>query len=94
MPMPVANSSSRNCDAPSGRIDIEIHAKEILTLREQLNSILSGHTGQPLDKIQADSDRNFFMSAEEAMEYGIIDYVMTSHTERVRQERGEKGADD
>jgi ATP-dependent Clp protease protease subunit len=73
--------------------DIEIHAKEILTLREQLNAILSGHTGQPLDKIQADSDRNFFMSAEEAMEYGIIDYVMTSHTERMRQEHGEAGTD-
>ncbi len=67
--------------------DIEIHAKEILTLREQLNNILARHTKQPLEKIERDSDRNFFMSATEAQDYGIIDFVMTSHKERVRQER-------
>jgi ATP-dependent Clp protease protease subunit len=67
--------------------DIEIHAKEILTLREQLNNILARHTKQPLDKIEKDSDRNFFMSAEEALDYGIIDFVMTSHKERVQHER-------
>ncbi len=57
--------------------DIEIHAREILSLRERLNKILAHHTGQDLDKIASDTDRNFFMSAEEAQEYGIIDEVMT-----------------
>ena len=56
--------------------DIEIYAKEILTLRTKLNHILAKHSGQPLDKIEKDTDRNFFMSAEEAKEYGIIDEVI------------------
>jgi len=56
--------------------DIEIYAKEILTLRSKLNEILSRHTGQPLEKIEKDTDRNFFMSAEEAKDYGIIDEVI------------------
>jgi ATP-dependent Clp protease protease subunit len=58
--------------------DIEIHAKHILRVREHLNQILSELTGQPLEKIQHDTDRDFFMSAQEAKEYGIIDEVMTS----------------
>lgn len=57
--------------------DIEIHAKEILVLKDRLNKILSDHTGQSIEKIAKDSDRNFFMSAEEAKEYGIIDDVLT-----------------
>ncbi len=56
--------------------DVEIQAREILTLRAQLNEILSLHTGQPMEKIEADTERNFFMSAEEAKAYGIIDEVM------------------
>jgi ATP-dependent Clp protease protease subunit len=56
--------------------DIEIQTKEILTLREKLNQILSKHTGQPLEKIAKDTDRNFFMSADEAKTYGIIDEVL------------------
>ena len=56
--------------------DIEIYTKEILTLRERLNEIMSSHTGQTLEAIQRDTDRNFFMSAEEAKEYGIIDEVI------------------
>ena len=56
--------------------DIEIYAKEILTLRAKLNDILAKHTGQPLEKIEKDTDRNFFMSAEEARDYGIIDEVI------------------
>ncbi len=56
--------------------DIEIHTREILTIREKLNEILSYHTGQPIEKIARDTDRNFFMSADEAKEYGIIDEVM------------------
>ncbi len=57
--------------------DIEIHAREILRLREIGNEILVRHTGQPMEKIQRDMERDFFMSGEEAREYGIIDAVMT-----------------
>lgn len=56
--------------------DIEIQAREILLIREQLNQILASHTGQPISRIAKDTDRNFFMSAEEAKEYGIIDEIM------------------
>jgi len=56
--------------------DIEIHTKEILTIRERLNEILSYHTGQTLEKIAKDTDRNFFMSADDAQKYGIIDEVI------------------
>jgi ATP-dependent Clp protease protease subunit len=58
--------------------DVEIHAKEILKMKETLNTILSEHTGQPIEKIQADTDRDFFMSAEEAKAYGIVDDVIYS----------------
>lgn len=56
--------------------DIDIHAREILRMREDLNRILADHTGQKIKKIQADTDRDFFMSAEEAKKYGIIDKVL------------------
>jgi ATP-dependent Clp protease protease subunit len=56
--------------------EIEIHAKEILRMREELNKILAKHTGQPLSRIAADSERDFFMSASDAMAYGIIDTVV------------------
>jgi ATP-dependent Clp protease protease subunit len=56
--------------------DIEIHAKEILRLKRILNEILAKHTGQPIKKIEKDTERDFFMSAEEAKEYGIIDKVL------------------
>jgi ATP-dependent Clp protease protease subunit len=56
--------------------DIEIQTKEILTVRERLNEILSQHTGQTLKQIEKDTDRNFFMSAEESVKYGIIDEVL------------------
>lgn len=55
--------------------DIEIQAKEILKTKESLNKILAKHTGQPLDRIEKDSDRNFWMSPPEAKEYGLIDEV-------------------
>ncbi len=55
--------------------EIEIHAKEIIRLKEILNEILSKHTGQPIKKIRKDTDRDFFMSAQEALEYGIIDKI-------------------
>ncbi|MCX7829069.1 MAG: ATP-dependent Clp endopeptidase proteolytic subunit ClpP [Thermanaerothrix sp.] len=56
--------------------DIEIQAREILRVKEILNSILSRHTGQPMDRIAKDTDRDFFMSAEEACAYGIVDKVI------------------
>lgn len=58
--------------------DVEIHAKEILKMKETLNKIMSEHTGQPIEKIQVDTDRDFFMSAEEAKAYGIVDDVIYS----------------
>ena len=58
--------------------DISIQAKEILRMKETLSKILADHTGQPLDRIQRDSDRDFYMSAEEAREYGLVDDVITS----------------
>lgn len=61
--------------------DIAIHAKRILRLRDKLNKILSERTGQPLEKIARDTDRDFFMTAEEAKEYGIIDEVITRRDE-------------
>jgi ATP-dependent Clp protease protease subunit len=56
--------------------DIEIHAKEILRMKKELNKILSENTGQTLRKIEKDTERDFFMSAEEAMKYGLIDKVL------------------
>jgi ATP-dependent Clp protease protease subunit len=60
--------------------DIEIQAREILKLRESLNAILAERTGQPLEKIRLDSERDFFMSADEAKEYGLIDQVIAKRT--------------
>jgi len=62
--------------------DIEIHAREILRMKETLNKILSFHTSQSLEKIQTDTDRDFFMSGAEAKEYGIVDEVISSIKER------------
>lgn len=59
--------------------DVEIHAKEIMKMREVLDNILSRHTGQPLKKIRVDTDRDFFMSGEDAKVYGIVDDVIESH---------------
>ena len=60
--------------------DVEIHAQEILSIKEKLNTILSTHSGQNIDKIAKDSDRDNFMSPEEAVEYGLIDSVMKTRT--------------
>jgi ATP-dependent Clp protease protease subunit len=57
--------------------DIELHAKEILRLKAKLNEIMQKHTGQPLDRIDKDTDRDYFMGAGEAKEYGLIDEVVT-----------------
>jgi ATP-dependent Clp protease protease subunit len=61
--------------------DIEIHAKEILRLRKTLNDILVEHSGQDLKKIREDTDRDYIMTAEEAVKYGIIDEVMKARPE-------------
>jgi len=66
--------------------DIDIHAREILLVRERLNTILSNHTGQPLDKIKTDTDRDNFLGAEESRDYGLIDEILVS-----RKAEAEKG---
>ncbi len=57
--------------------EIEIHAREILRLREELNGILSRHSGQPIEKIRQDTERDNFMTAEQALHYGLIDRILT-----------------
>ena len=56
--------------------DISIHAKEILKLRDKINELLSKHTGQPMAKIEKDTDRDYFMTAQESKDYGLIDEVI------------------
>jgi len=63
--------------------DIAIHAKEILALRAKLNQIMAKHTGQSEEQIERDTDRDNFLSAQEAAEYGLIDKVLTSRDEAV-----------
>jgi len=60
--------------------DIEIQAREILRLRSSLNNILATHTGQSLERIEEDTDRDIYMGAQQAMEYGLVDQVLTGHT--------------
>lgn len=61
--------------------DIEIHAKEILRVREELNNILAKHTGQPLDKIAVDTERDFFLRPKDALDYGLVDAIITNREE-------------
>lgn len=58
--------------------DFDIHAREILRIRDELNQVMSHHTGQPLERVQADTDRDNFMSGTEAVEYGLVDTVLES----------------
>ena len=58
--------------------DLEIHANEIIRVKKELNELIAKHTGQPLEKVQKDTDRDFYLSPEEAIEYGLIDSVITS----------------
>ncbi len=67
--------------------DIEIHAREILTLRQKLNEILSFHTGRSIEKIEKDTDRNYFMSPEEAEEYGLIDEILTKKSSKSQKKK-------
>jgi len=65
-------------------VDVQIQATELLKARERLNRILAKHTGQSLERIQKDTDRDFFMSPEEAREYGLLDEIITSRKEKKR----------
>jgi ATP-dependent Clp protease protease subunit len=61
-------------------VDIEIQAREILYIKRSLNEMLAANTGQPLDKIEQDTERDFFMSPAEALEYGLIDQVLANNS--------------
>jgi len=61
--------------------DIEIHAREILKLKDHMNAMMAKHTGQPLEKIADDVERDYFLSAQEACDYGLVDKVLTSRSE-------------
>jgi ATP-dependent Clp protease, protease subunit len=67
--------------------DIEIHAREILKMKDTLNQIMANHTGQPLEKIHTDTDRDFFMSGEDAKQYGLIDEVIAKKPPRAVKEK-------
>ena len=73
--------------------DIEIQAEEILRTRTMLNEILSAHTGQPIERIEKDTDRDFYMNAEEAKEYGLVDEILKRPEDAARgdEETGAKG---
>jgi ATP-dependent Clp protease protease subunit len=67
--------------------DVDIHAKEILRLRQRLNEILATHTGRPLERIETDTERDYFMGGEEAREYGLIDKVITKRSTTPQEEK-------
>ncbi|MEF3168646.1 MAG: ATP-dependent Clp endopeptidase proteolytic subunit ClpP [Deltaproteobacteria bacterium] len=69
--------------------DIDIHAREILRLRQRLNEILAFHTGQPMERVQADTERDYFMGSDEAKEYGLVDEVIVKRA--AGQEEGPNG---
>ena len=73
--------------------EIDIHAREILKIRERLNEIMAKHTGQPLEKISQDTERDYFMSAEEAKRYGLIDEVITRPPKLLKAASGDAGKD-
>ena len=70
--------------------DIDIHAREVLRLRHKLNQIMSMHTGQPLEKVSADTERDHFMTPEEAEKYGLIDRILVSRSDMQGQKKGFK----
>lgn len=72
--------------------DIEIHAREILRNRKRLNELLSKHTGQPIERVEEDTDRDRFMSAEEGVEYGIVDSVLTQRRAEEEAKEAEEAA--
>jgi len=73
--------------------EIDIHAREILKIRERLNELMAKHTGQPLERISQDTERDYFMSAEEAKRYGLIDEVITRPPKLLKAVSGDAGKD-
>ncbi|TAJ11042.1 MAG: ATP-dependent Clp endopeptidase proteolytic subunit ClpP [Nitrospirae bacterium] len=73
--------------------EIDIHAREILKIRERLNEILAKHTGQPLDKIALDTERDYFLSADEAKRYGLIDEVISRPPKAIKEPGKDQGKD-
>ncbi|MEY4704588.1 MAG: ATP-dependent Clp protease, proteolytic subunit clpP [Nitrospirota bacterium] len=73
--------------------EIDIHAREILKIRERLNEIMAKHTGQPLEKISQDTERDYFLSAEEAKQYGLIDEVITRPPKLLKAVSSDAGKD-
>ena len=73
--------------------EIDIHAREILKIRERLNEIMAKHTGQPLERISQDTERDYFLSAEEAKQYGLIDEVITRPPKLLKAISGDAGKD-
>jgi len=69
--------------------DVDIHAREILRMREDLNRILAGHTGRTIKKVQSDTERDNFMSPQEALKYGIIDKILVSREETGKEKNNE-----
>jgi ATP-dependent Clp protease protease subunit len=72
--------------------EIDIHAREILKIRDRLNEIMAYHTGQPLEKIANDTERDYFMSGEEAKEYGLIDEVIVRSQQKGHNDEAKSGA--
>ncbi|MDH3772139.1 MAG: ATP-dependent Clp endopeptidase proteolytic subunit ClpP [Nitrospirota bacterium] len=72
--------------------EIDIHAREILKIRERLNEIMAQHTGQPLDRIANDTERDYFMSGEEAKDYGLIDEVIVRSLTKGPKDEAKSGA--
>ena len=73
--------------------EIDIHAREILKIRERLNELMAKHTGQPLERISQDTERDYFMSAEESKRYGLIDEVITRPPKLLKAVSGDAGKD-
>ena len=71
--------------------DIDIHAREVLRIREALNSILMKHTGQTIKKIEKDTDRDMFMTSKQALDYGVIDQVISSRKKDADEKEEKKG---
>ena len=77
------------CIGYQGQVtDIDIHAREVLRMKASLNEMLAENTGRPLDKVAADTERDYFMTAEEALEYGIIDRIFVSRRDMTQGETG------
>ena len=92
---PGSSSTSRTVVRPGQAVDIEIQAKEITRMRELLDQILAHHTGQTVEKVGTDTDRDFIMGANEAKEYGIVDEILTNRelASVAPRRRGQLGTD-